>query len=136
MMEWLNVIVGAVCGIVGALGGGTLLHFRQTRKQKEIDNELKEAEEWESLYREKKEECASKDSKIDELRRDINNLREGKLTLVEENARGTQVLQADIFNLRLKLAEADFYRCEIHGCKARIPEREETIPIYAGGYEE
>lgn len=136
MTEWINIVVTAVCAIVGAFGGGTLLYFRQNKRQKDIDNELKEANEWEKMYHEKETKCNIKDAKIDELRHDINNLREGKTSLIEENANRVQVLQAEVFDLRMKLAESNWYRCERCGCQSRKPKREIDIPAEGGGYED
>lgn len=134
-MEWINVIVAAVCGLGGAFGGSTLLYFRQNRKQKDIDNELKEAEAWERMYHEVLAQCKEKDTKIDELRRDVNNLRESKIFLVEENAKEVQRLQAEKAELEIKLVECNWYRCERCGCGSRKPKREIDIQAEGGGYE-
>lgn len=136
MTEWINIVVTAVCAIAGAFGGGTLLYFRQNKRQKEIDNELKVADGWEKMYHEKEAKCNAKDAKIDELRRDINNLREGKISLVEEHIKEVEQLQAEVFDLRLKLAESNWYRCERCGCQSRKPKREIDIPAEGGGYED
>lgn len=135
-MEWINVIVPAICAILGALGGGTLLYFRQTKKQKDIDNELKEAEAWEKLYHEKDAKCTQKDSKIDELRRDINRLQEERINIIRDKAEEINQLQGDISCLNTKLVECNWYRCERCGCKNRKPKREIDIPTEGGGYED
>lgn len=135
-MEWINVIVAAVCGLVGAFGGNTLLYFRQNRKQKDIDNELKEAEAWERMYHEVNAQLKEKDAKIDELRHDVNNLRESKICLVEENAKEVQRLQAEKAELEIKLVECNWYRCERCGCGSRKPKREIDIPAEGGRYED
>lgn len=36
-MEWLNAIVAAVVGLIGALGGGSVIYWRATRRTKEAD---------------------------------------------------------------------------------------------------
>ena len=36
-MEWLNAIVAAIVGLIGALGGGSVIYWRATRKSKEAD---------------------------------------------------------------------------------------------------
>ena len=125
-MDWISTVVTAVCAIVGAFGGGSILYFQQTRKQKEIDNELKEAQEWEKLYREVATQNKEKDNKIEELRRDINNLREGKITLVEENAAKVQELLAEQSSLEIQLAVAKWNNCEVIGCMKRRPPRKEN----------
>ncbi len=36
-MEWLNAIVAAIVGLVGAFGGGSIIYWRATRKAKEAE---------------------------------------------------------------------------------------------------
>lgn len=36
-LEWLNAIVAGLIGIIGALGGGSIIYWRATRKSKEAD---------------------------------------------------------------------------------------------------
>ena len=36
-MEWLNAIVAAVVGLIGALGGGSIIYVKATRKIKEAE---------------------------------------------------------------------------------------------------
>lgn len=36
-MEWLNAIVAAIVGLVGAFGGGSIIYWRQNRKSKEAE---------------------------------------------------------------------------------------------------
>ncbi len=33
-MEWINIIVSAVCALLGALGGGSVFYFQQNRRLK------------------------------------------------------------------------------------------------------
>lgn len=136
MTEWINIVVTAVCAIAGAFGGGTLLYFRQNKRQKDIDNELKEANEWESMYREERERCDSKERKIDELRHDVNNLREEKIKISEAHSEILMALEEEKCKLQIKLNECNWYRCERCGCQSRKPKREIDIPAEGGGYED
>ena len=36
-MEWLNAIVAAIVGLVGAFGGGSIIYVKATRKAKEAE---------------------------------------------------------------------------------------------------
>lgn len=36
-MEWLNAIVAAIVGLVGAFGGGSIIYWRATRKSKDAE---------------------------------------------------------------------------------------------------
>lgn len=36
-MEWLNAIVAAIVGLVGAFGGGSITYWRATRKSKDAE---------------------------------------------------------------------------------------------------
>lgn len=36
-MEWLNAIVAALVGLIGALGGGSVIYWRATRKSKDAE---------------------------------------------------------------------------------------------------
>lgn len=127
MIDWVNIVVAAVCSIVGAFGGGSLLYLKQTKREKDISNELREADEWEKLYREKEQKCDAKDAKIDELRKHINSLQEERIRLIAENSREKQELAGQVSQLRTEMIECNWYRCEVCGCKNRRPPRELEI---------
>lgn len=124
MIDWVNIIVAAVCSVVGAFGGGSLLYFRQNKREKDISNELREADEWEKLYREKEQKCDAKDAKIDELRKHINSLQEERIRLIADSSDKQQELQGKVSQLRTEMIECNWYRCEVCGCKNRRPPRE------------
>lgn len=123
-MDWLNVIITAIATLLGAVGGGSVLYVRQNRREKDVANELREADEWEKLYREKEQKCDAKDAKIDELRRHINTLQEERIKSMTEHAATVQGLHGDIAHLRTEMVECNWYRCEVCGCVKRRPPRE------------
>lgn len=127
MIDWVNIIVAAVCSIVGAFGGGSVLYFRQNKREKDISNELREADEWEKLYREKEQKCDAKDAKIDELRNHINLLQEERIRLIAESSAKQQEMSGQVSQLRTEMIECNWYRCEVCGCKNRQPPREIEI---------
>lgn len=123
-MDWINVIITAIATLLGAVGGGSVLYFRQNKREKDISNELREADEWEKLYREKEAKCDAKDAKIDELRRHINSLQEERIKLLSERGTEVQSLNCEIARLRTEMVECNWYRCEVCGCTKRRPPRE------------
>jgi len=54
---------------------GAFLYHKQERDKREIENESTQSEEWKKLYLESKDDSARKDQKIDELRKELNELR-------------------------------------------------------------
>lgn len=43
-MEWINVIVSAVCALLGALGGGSVFYFQQNKRLKAAEAQRAEIE--------------------------------------------------------------------------------------------
>ena len=43
-MEWINIIVAAVCSLIGALGGGSIFYFQQNKRLKAAEAERAEVE--------------------------------------------------------------------------------------------
>lgn len=73
-MEWLQVIVTAICSLLAAVGGGSIIYFKQNRAMKEVEVEIKKQEsesneiaQWKELYQEVKSENRRLSDKIDEL---------------------------------------------------------------------
>lgn len=63
-INWIQILVGAVAGLLTALGGGSIFYVKITRKDKQLDVELKEADAWKALYEEQKAKCDEKSEKI------------------------------------------------------------------------
>ncbi len=80
-MEWLQVIVTAVCSLLAAVGGGSIIYFKQNRAMKEVEVEIKKQEsesneiaQWKELYQEVKVENRRLSDKIDELYKNQHEL--------------------------------------------------------------
>lgn len=70
----LPTILTAIASSAVTLAG-SFMYYRQERERREIENETSQSEEWKKLYIESKADSEHKDAKIDELRREINELR-------------------------------------------------------------
>lgn len=102
-IEWVTAISSAIAGIVGALGGGGVMYFRQNKAAKEIENSSNLAAEWQKLFVESKAEVAEKEAKIDEMRKELNEL------------------QSRVNKLEVSLSHTNYWRCEVVDCKNRRP---------------
>lgn len=105
-MEWFNVIVTAVCSLIAAVGGGSIIYFKQNRAMKEVEVEVKkqeaeskEIEQWKDLYNEVKSENKRLSEKIDVLYKKQHEL-------IDE-----------VSDLRASLKN---YTCTRQNCKNRI----------------
>lgn len=63
---------------------GSFLFYRQRRESMDIENDAKQSEAWRNLYLESQEDSRKKDAKIDELRKEINDLRSHYINLERE----------------------------------------------------
>lgn len=73
-MEWINIIVTAVCSLLAAIGGGSVIYYKQNRAMKNaeiqgknVENETRAIDNWQELYQEVKQENLRLSNKIDEL---------------------------------------------------------------------
>lgn len=80
-MNWINTIITALCSLLAAVGGGSIIYVKQNRAMKETEIKLKEKEikaqeqtfesneinQWKELYQEVKSENKRLSEKIDEL---------------------------------------------------------------------
>lgn len=114
-----TIITSIVSLVVGI--GTTLLFYPQTRKEKNLQNEAKQAEEWRKLYDEERnardedqkdwiEERDRLDAKIDELYLQINKHRDEKAEVIKRNT------TLEVENTRLSML-----KCEVVNCSHRQP---------------
>lgn len=116
----IELIISSVVSLV--VGAGSMIFFYpQTRKEKELQNEAKNAEEWRKLYDEvhearkedKQEWCTEKDrldSKIDALYVQLSKYRD---EMAETHKRNTEL---EVENIRLSML-----KCEVVNCLNRKP---------------
>ena len=102
-MDWISILVGAICSLVGAFGGGSILYFRQNKKLKEMEVVHTQSDEWQELYNDLKEEKKRLNCKVDELYKERNSM-------IEEKQQ-----------LQLKVQQLCWYRCEVEHCQKRKP---------------
>ena len=107
-MDWMSIIMA----LIGVVGGGlaTILFLPQTKRQKNIENESKQSEEWKKLYKESQDVVSTKQSKIDSLYGEIKKLMADSLEQQKENAK------LSVENTRLKML-----KCEVPACQKRTP---------------
>lgn len=82
--DWIDIIVGAVCSLIAAFGGGGIIYYRQTKKMKDIEVVHTQADEWKRLYEESEDERKTLSNKIDELYKEQHELRRKMLMLEVE----------------------------------------------------
>lgn len=110
-MEWINVIIGALSTLIGLVGGGIGIFFwreNKALKQKEveaaaIENELKQADAWKSLYEQEHEKCEKKSAEKRELYNERDTLKE-KLN-----------------KANFRIEQLCWYHCTQNGCAKRQP---------------
>ena len=96
-----TLVTSVVSGLITWLG--TFLFYRQKRDGMDIANEAQRSAEWKKLYDESKQDSEQKDKKIDELRREINALRN------------------ELLEVRGQVQLNGIYRCEVLKCVKRRP---------------
>jgi len=109
-MEWINLIVGSICSLVGAFTGGGILFFKYNKQLKQQEVIRNQADEWKRLYEEADEErkskdavIAKKDEKIDELYKERNAESRGRM------------------NAEMEVQRLRWYHCTVSGCTKRRP---------------
>lgn len=126
-MNWLTAIVSAICAIIGALGGGSILYFKQNKKDKEADIEAKASLQWKELYERSQQEVDEAKAELREVKEQYEQLRlreeeghrqgtEDKVSLIKENAQ-----------LQMTNQHLCFWRCNVRGCAKRVPPQEIDI---------
>lgn len=130
-MDWITIVVGAVCSLLGALGGGGIFYIRENKRGKQIDNNEKVIEEWKEMYHEKEKKCnekdtiiTQKDAKIEELRKRINSLLEERGEFMANRELELKKKDGDIFQQQMRILELEWNECRVNGCNNRQPPRD------------
>lgn len=116
----IEVIISSAVSLILGIGS-TVLFFPQTRKEKNLQNEAKQAEEWKKLYDEERkardedqkdweQERTRLDAKIDDLYVQINRHRDEKAEIIKRNTK------LEVENTRLTML-----KCEVVNCLNRKP---------------
>lgn len=102
-MDWITIIVGAACSLIGAFGGGSVLYFQQNKKLKSLEVIHNQADEWKRLYDEADTERKEKDVKLDKMREERDSAK------------------SDSAHKDLDIQKLRWYHCTCNGCKNRRP---------------
>lgn len=119
-MELINVVISAISTLVGLAGGGVGIYFwRESRelkraevRQKEIENELHQAD-WAT------ERLKETESKVRELLTRIEELYKRIGELKDEN----RVLESEKDNFKFLSQKMQWFRCDVNKCSKRQPPR-------------
>lgn len=76
---------------------GSFLFYRQRRDSLDIENESKQSEEWRKLYLDSQEDSRKKDEKIDELRKEMCELRK-QMIMLERRVQLNSIYRCDIMD--------------------------------------
>ena len=79
LSEFGNVLTILVTAAV--TWAGSFLFYKQRRDGMNIENESKQSDEWRKLYIESQEDSRKKDEKIDELRKEMSEMRRQLIAL-------------------------------------------------------
>lgn len=119
-MEQISQIIAMIGGIVATILLPLIgaFQFYDSKKRKEAasankaeaDNITQYAAEWKELYEKKEAKVHELDTKIDQLYLEKNEDRERIRELQSKNAK-----------LELENQALNFKKCEVRGCKERIP---------------
>lgn len=103
-MDFLFNLSNLLTAVITALvtWGGTFLFYKQEKTSRDIDNESKQSEEWRKLYLDSQEDSRKKDEKIDELRKEMGELRR------------------QIISLERRVQLNTIYRCDKMDCPNRM----------------
>lgn len=116
----IEVIISSTVSLILGIGS-TLLFYPQSKKEKNIQNESKQSDEWRKLYEEQSEELKgerkrhedhiiAKDQKIDSLYCEISRHRD------EKAEKSNRIAELEVDNTRLCLL-----KCEVPNCPNRKP---------------
>ena len=115
-----EVIISSLVSLVLGIGS-TILFYPQTRREKNLQNEAKQSEEWKKLYDEERSVRAEDhkeweadrlrmDTKIDELYALITKHRDEKAAINKEKA-----------EMAIELTRLKMLKCEVVNCPNRKP---------------
>lgn len=110
-MAWYQIIIDIVFPLIGLIGGGVgVFYWKENKalKQKEvesaeIDNELKQADAWKSLFDDERKRTQEKSARMKALYAERDDLKER--------------LNKSLF----KVEQLCWYHCTVNGCPNRVP---------------
>lgn len=111
-LDWINIVVAAVCSIVGAFGGGSVLYFRQNKQLKNIEVTHAIVDEWQELIEEYKKQTKEQSDKIDK-----------QSDKIDELYKNIRSLETSTNTLTKKIDELEPLRCNVFPCAFAQPPR-------------
>ena len=148
-LSWVDVVVNAAIGVAGAIGGGGIIYWRETKRSKKLENDSKKLDnnekvisEWKEMYHEKEKKCnekdamlAQKDAEKEQLQKKIHALYEERskymakreLELKQKDAEHADEIRQkneEIAKLKMRNAELEWNECRVNGCDKREPPRD------------
>lgn len=122
-MDWNTIITGLISAVTAAGGVGGLAHLRESKRAKRLENDRTVAQEWKELYERSETKVESQSAKIEGLFKKIQELRE---QCQNEISRAHEI-ELSVKDLERVISEERWHRCEVNGCKNRMPPRERKI---------
>lgn len=137
-LDWITVVVGAVCSLLGALGGGSIFFVKENKRSKQLENSQKIIEEWKELLQlsekkiEEKEKkisekdaiIAQKDDIIEHKNKKIGALYDERGKFMANRELELKKKDGEIFQKDLRIAELEWNECRVNGCDKREPPRD------------
>ncbi len=141
-MDWISFLQNNIGEFVILIGGSGILYWRETKRGKKIDNDGKVMEEWKEMYNVQEKKCTEKDQiiikkdeKIEQLRKEKNDLLEERYTFMANREYELKQLEAkhaeemrqkdqEIAELKMQNAELKWNECRVNGCDHREPPRD------------
>ncbi len=125
-MEWLNVIVTAICSLLAALGGGSVIYFKQNRQMKEVEVQLKKQErenneikQWQEIVADRDKQIAEVRAEKEKVKGECDRLSEKISRLYEERNREHD--DAMFYSYAITHILSGQFYCEVRGCNSRKP---------------
>ncbi len=105
-MDWTTIVVSFVTAIVSSGGIASILFFKESKRARQLQNEVTASAQWRELYDKSEGRIISQANRIDALYKEIGRLRNQKDELTTQNALYT------------------IFRCGDVGCATRKPQLE------------